>query len=81
MKIIEPSYQILTLTNGTEILRALEKVARTCYKSEEKIEEGSAERMVKMLIKNGHEAMIEFFDITVRFVHNRGFSHELVRHK
>ena len=81
MKIIEPSYEILTPTNGNEVLRTLEKVARTCYKSEEKIGEGTAEKMVANLIKNGHEAMIEFFDITVKFVHNRGFTHEMVRHR
>ena len=81
MRIIEPSYEILTPIDGDEILKTIEKVARTCYKSEDKIEEGSAKRMAKMLIKNSHEAMIEFFDITVKFVHNRGFSHEMVRHR
>lgn len=81
MKIIEPSYEILTPINGEEILKIVEVVARTCYKSEGKIAEGSAERMITMLIKNGHEAMIEFADITVKFIHNRGFSHEMVRHR
>ena len=81
MRIIEPSYEILTPINGNEVLRTLEKVARTCYKSEDKIGEGTAEKMVANLIKNGHEAMIEFFDITVKFVHNRGFTHEMVRHR
>lgn len=81
MKIIEPSYEILTPINGEEILRTLEKVARTCYKSEDRIAPGTAEKIVRNLITNGHEAMIEFFDITVKFIHNRGFSHELVRHR
>lgn len=81
MKIIEPNYEILTPINGEEVLKLLEEVARTCYKSEDKIEDGSAKRMVSMLIKNGHEAMIEFFDIIVKFTHNRGFSHEMVRHR
>lgn len=81
MKIIEPSYEILTPIDGAEILKTIEVIARTCYKSEDKIEPGSAERMVKMLIKNGHEAMIEFADITVKFIHNRGFTHEMVRHR
>lgn len=30
---------------------------------------------------NGHEAMIEFFDITVKFICDRGVSHEIVRHR
>ena len=66
MRIIEPSYEILTPINGDEVLKAIEKVARTCYKSEDKIGEGTAEKMILNLIKNGHEAMIEFFDITVK---------------
>lgn len=81
MRIIEPDYEILTPIDEEWILQTIEKVARTCYKSEENIAEGSAERMIKMLIKNGHEAMIEFFDVVVKFTHNRGFSHELVRHR
>jgi thymidylate synthase (FAD) len=81
MKLIKPYTEILTPINGEEILKTLEKVARTCYKSEDKITEDSAEKMVKTLISKGHEAMIEFFDITVKFVCDRGVSHELVRHR
>jgi thymidylate synthase (FAD) len=81
MKVIEPSYEILTPIDGAEIIKIIEKDARTCYKSEEKIGEGTAERMVSMLIKNGHEAMIEMVDLKVKFIHNRGFSHEMVRHR
>lgn len=81
MKLIKPYYEILTPIDGVEVLKTIEKVARTCYKSEDKITEDSAEKMVKNLILRGHEAMIEFFDITVKFVCDRGVSHELVRHR
>jgi thymidylate synthase (FAD) len=81
MKLIRPYTEILTPINGKEILQTLEKVARTCYKSEDKITEDSAEKMIQMLISKGHEAMIEFFDIIVKFVCDRGVSHELVRHR
>ena len=52
MRIIEPSYEILTPINGDAVLKAIEKVARTCYKSEDKIGEGTAEKMILNLIKN-----------------------------
>jgi thymidylate synthase (FAD) len=81
MKLIKASYEILTPIDGKEILKVIEKVARTCYKSEDKIDEQSAEKMVKSLISRGHEAMIEFFDITVKFTCDRGVSHEIVRHR
>lgn len=81
MKLIKPSVEILTAIDTQDVYKTIEKVARTCYKSEDKITNTSAERMVKTLIKSGHEAMIEFFDITVKFVTDRGVSHEIVRHR
>lgn len=81
MKLIKPFVEILTPIDTQDVYKTIEKVARTCYKSEDKITNTSAERMVKTLIKSGHEAMIEFFDITVKFVTDRGVSHEIVRHR
>ena len=79
MKIIDQSYQILSLPDNT--LEMIERAARTCYKSENKITQESAPKFVKMLINRGHYAMIEFGDITVKFTTNRGVTHELVRHR
>lgn len=59
----------------------LEAAGRTCYKSENKITENSAESFIRSLITRGHHAMLEFGDITVRFITNRGVTHELVRHR
>lgn len=83
MNIIEPSYKILTdIPNGDDVLKQIEIVARTCYKSEANIKKGSAEKLIGGLIKSGHEAMIEFGpSITVKFICDRGVSHEFVRHR
>jgi len=81
MKIIKPSYEILTSIDRIEVLKLIERIGRTCYKSEGKITEISYGPFVEKLVKSGHEAMIEFFDIAVKFIHNRGFSHEMVRHR
>ena len=81
MKLIKPYAEILTPIDGNEVLKTIEKVARTCYKSEDLITDDSAKVMVSNLLKRGHEAMIEFYDITVKFVCDRGVSHELVRHR
>lgn len=83
MKLIKPYTEILTTINGSQILKDIERVARTCYKSEDKISEddSSAREIVSKLLKRGHEAMIEFGDITVKFVCDRGVSHEIVRHR
>jgi len=81
MKIIKPSYEIMTKINREEILKTLEMAGRTCYKSEDKITEESAGRFVKTLIKSGHEAMIEHFNLTIKFICDRGVTHEIVRHR
>ena len=85
MKIIKPSYEILTPISdgGIKELQHIEKIGRVCYKSEDKITEDgeSAKKFVKMLISNGHEAMIEHSSLSVKFVVDRGVSHELVRHR
>jgi thymidylate synthase (FAD) len=70
MKLIKATYEILTPIDGKEILKTVEKVARTCYKSEDKITDESAEKMIKSLIVRGHEAMIEFFDITNQMINS-----------
>ena len=62
-------------------MQKIEAAARTCYKSEGKIQEGSAAKLVAGLIKSGHEAMLEHASVTVKFVVDRGISHELVRHR
>lgn len=81
MKAIKAYTQIYGEINGQEILKKIEAVGRTCYKSEDKIKEGSAEKFVAALINRGHEAMLEHESITIKFVVDRGISHELVRHR
>lgn len=96
MKLIKASYKILTPIDGERILKDIELAARTCYKSEDKIEytqhremsgsksyeATSARILIPKLIARGHEAMLEFGGtITVRFIVDRGVSHELVRHR
>lgn len=81
MRVIKPSVEILTPLDGAEILKHIERCGRVCYKSEDKITEDSAPRFVKMVLSRGHEAVIEHYSISVRFICDRGVSHEIVRHR
>ena len=81
MKIINPSIDFITPLNQRDILRRLEICGRTCYKSEEKMVEGSDMAFVSMLIRNGHESVLEHCSLTIQFTIDRGVSHELVRHR
>ena len=77
MKIVNPSYEILRITEDP--LETIELVGRTCYKSQDKIAKGTASTFVGGIVKRDHTAMIEFADLTVRFVTQRAVSHEMVR--
>ena len=79
MKIIDQVYEIISLPE--DLLLTIEAAGRTCYKSEDKITPDSAAGFVTRMRDRGHHAMIEFGDIIVRFVTNRGVTHELVRHR
>ncbi len=81
VKIIKPSFEILTPINGDEILKLIELAGRTCYKSNDLITKDSAKNFVEKIAKRGHESVLEHYNITVRFICNRGFTHELVRHR
>jgi len=63
------------------ILKFIELAGRTCYKSENKITAGSAASFVRRILDSGHHSVIEHVSITVRFICDRGVSHELVRHR
>ncbi|MBW1616964.1 MAG: FAD-dependent thymidylate synthase [Deltaproteobacteria bacterium] len=81
MKIIEPFYEILFIQSKGQLLANIEKAGRTCYKSEDKITADSAESFVKTILKSGHHSVIEHANISVRFICDRGVTHELVRHR
>lgn len=79
MRIIKPGVEIMTPTDG--ILQHLERCGRVCYKSEDKIADGTAEKFIAGIIKRGHEAVLEHASVTVKFTCDRGVSHEIVRHR
>lgn len=86
MKVISPSFEILSmnLDNPEDIrklYRSIEMAGRTCYKSNDRITSESAAKFVKKVVENGHEAMLEHASMTVRFIVDRGVSHEIVRHR
>jgi thymidylate synthase (FAD) len=79
MRLIKPSHKIEFITPNS--LELIEAAGRTCYKSEDKITQDSAEKFVSMVIKRGHHSVIEHANMTVRFICDRGVTHEIVRHR
>ena len=81
MQIINAGYEFITPIDGETILKRIEQCGRVCYKSEDLITEDSAKRFCKSIISRGHEAVLEHCSFTIKFIVDRGVSHEIVRHR
>lgn len=83
MKIVPAQITQITPLNGQAILKRIEEIARTCYRSEDKITEDgkSAEQIVKALVKAGHWAMLEHATISMRYLSNIAAYKDLTRHR
>jgi thymidylate synthase (FAD) len=81
MQLIKPSFEIMACPDD-QIVHFIERCGRTCYKSEDRITADSAAKFVHRLVHTlKHESVIEHSSITVRFITDRGVTHELVRHR
>lgn len=81
MRIVKPGFELITPIDGRVILKRLEQCGRVCYKSERNINEESASKFLSAIIERGHEAVLEHCSFTVKFICDRGVSHEIVRHR
>ena len=70
VNIVEPSLKILTDIDSTKVLKLIESCGRTCYQSYENETEDctSAKKMIAMLIKSGHESVLEHFSISIKIL-------------
>lgn len=82
MKVIDASYEIIERgMNYQEMLKFVDQIGRTCYKSTPGETVADMEDFVRRLIKRGHESVLEHVHFTIKFICDRGVSHELVRHR
>lgn len=81
MRIIEPSYEILTEIDGKQVLKHIEYCARTCYQSYDKQTDDSYYKFIKMIMGRNHESCLEHYSFSVKFIVDRGIHNEIVRHR
>jgi len=79
MLLIKPSVEILAWSAAD--LSLIETAGRACYKSEMSTDPVLRNSFIERLITRGHESVIEHSMLSVRFICDRGVSHELVRHR
>jgi thymidylate synthase (FAD) len=80
MKIVKPSVEFIAATPN--IGQVIELGARNCYKSEDKIGEGSDERLFNQIVKqHHHDSVVEHGSITIRIVTDRAMLAQITRHR
>lgn len=81
MKIVPAQITPLTQINGMEIIKHLENIARTCYKSHDKTTDDgqSALRLLRNLKNAGHDSMFEHYTISMRYITNIAAYKDLTR--
>lgn len=81
MRIIDPHAKILSpdAEGAVQQMKTIELGARNCYKSEDKICEGSADKIIGLLKTKKHHSVLEHSSVSVRVVGSRAMSHQLVR--
>ncbi len=85
MKIIEPSFEIITPSSreaGISMLRQIERYARVSHRSEERQTQDTWERFIQaVVVEKGDWSVVEHVSATVIARVDRGVSHEWVRHR
>lgn len=86
MKIIKASYEVMKPDLDDpdiyrSILKEITEIGHTAYKSSAEVTDDKAEEFVRRLIRDGHESVLEHVNMRVKFIVDRGISHELVRHR
>jgi thymidylate synthase (FAD) len=88
MRIIEPSFEILTPWGslseqaGIQLLQFIERMARISHRSEDKQTADSWKRFIQaVVLEHGDWSVVEHASLTVIFRVDRGVTHELVRHR
>jgi thymidylate synthase (FAD) len=66
MKIIPPSFEILTDLDRGSMAARLESCGRICYKSEARITEDSAAPFIRTVLKSGHNSVAEMAVCTIK---------------
>jgi len=83
MKLVPQSYNVTfhVPEDHDDIISLIEKAARACYQSQDKMGEGTAGPLIRKLIAKGHESVIEHCSATVCYTVSRAIANELERHR
>lgn len=80
MEIVKPIIEVEKY-DAKKIMKNIERACRTCYRSEDLIDEESYKKLLKNCITRGHESILEHEKVTVRIICDIGVYKDLTRHR
>ena len=78
MRIGKQKVELLNPQSYENLTEKIEIAGRVCYQSEPK---GDPEKFIRMIIKRGHESVLEHGSLTFKVRTNRAIANEIVRHR
>ena len=81
MKLDSESVEVVTAEDPIAKLKRIERAARTCYRSEDKMTSESYKRFIAGMIERGHDSVLEHESISVLVTCDRAVANEIVRHR
>lgn len=81
MKFVDQQVELLNHLSYKETLYNIETAGRICYQSKSDYNIESGEKFVRMIIKRGHESVLEHGSLTFKIKTNRAIANEIVRHR
>lgn len=80
MNIISASSRLIA-ADHIAAMKNIEFAGRNCYRSQDKITDTSYDQFIRRLIKMGHEAPLEFAEMTFDIITSRSVMAEMTRHR
>jgi thymidylate synthase (FAD) len=81
MNIIKQSWEFMDEYDGERMLKKIERMGRTAYKSESRIAPKSFEKFIMTLVKSGHTSVLEHGVISIKIITSRAIANQIVRHR
>jgi len=82
IEVVDPN--VILMTPVADILafpKRIEEAGRTCYRSEDRAGADTDEKFCRMLIRRGHESVLEHCQVSAKITCDRSTSHQIVRHR
>lgn len=71
----------INLENSVEWLKHIERIGRTAWQSYGNITDNSASGFIRMIIRRGHESVLEHHSVTLILRVNREMAQQITRHR